>query len=70
LDQVCRHTDDQVIFKGTIECLPLGWMNELDEARLWVLTLDDYHYTLMEPYNYSPAIKKKMDTMNTNYARQ
>jgi hypothetical protein len=45
LDQVCRQTDDQVIFKGIIERLRLGWMNEQDEARLRVLTLDDDHYT-------------------------
>jgi hypothetical protein len=48
LDQVCRQTDDQVIFKGILECLRLGWMNEQDEARLWVLTLDDDHYTSKE----------------------
>jgi hypothetical protein len=45
LDQVCRQTDDQVIFKGILERLRLGWMNEQDEARLRVLTLDDDHYT-------------------------
>jgi hypothetical protein len=38
LDQVCRQTDDQVIFKGILERLCLGW-------RLRVLTLDDDHYT-------------------------
>jgi hypothetical protein len=45
LDQVCRHTDDQVIFKVILERLYLGWMNEQDEARLRVLTLDDDHFT-------------------------
>jgi hypothetical protein len=44
LDQVCRQTDDQVIFKGILERLHLGWVNEQDEARLRVLTLDDDHY--------------------------
>jgi hypothetical protein len=48
LDQVCRHTDDQVIFKGILEHLRLGWMNERDEARLRILTLDDDHYTSKE----------------------
>jgi hypothetical protein len=43
LDQVCRQIDDQVIFKGTIERLHLGWMNERDEARIRVLKLDDDH---------------------------
>jgi hypothetical protein len=45
LDQVCRQTDDQVIFKGILERLRLGWMNQQDEARLRVLTIDDDHYT-------------------------
>jgi hypothetical protein len=45
LDQVCRQTDDQVIFKGIVERLRLGWMNEQDEAWLRVLMLDDDHYT-------------------------
>jgi hypothetical protein len=48
LDQVCHQTDDQVIFKGIIESLRLGWMNEQDEARLRVLMLDDDHYTSRE----------------------
>jgi hypothetical protein len=48
LDQVCRQIDDQVIFKGIIKRLCLGWMNEQDEARLQVLTLDDEHYTSKE----------------------
>jgi hypothetical protein len=48
LDQVCRQTDDQVIFKGILERLHLEWMNEQDEARLLVLTLDDDHYTSRE----------------------
>jgi hypothetical protein len=48
LDQVCRQTDDQVVFKGILERLHLGWMNEQDEARLRVLTLDDDHYTSKE----------------------
>jgi inorganic pyrophosphatase len=48
LDQVCRQTDDQVIFKGILERLHLGWVNERDEARLRVLTLDDDHYTSKE----------------------
>jgi hypothetical protein len=39
LDQVYRQTEDQVIFKGIIERLQLGWMNEQDEAHLRVLTL-------------------------------
>jgi hypothetical protein len=30
LDQVCRQTDDRVIFKGILKCLHLGWMNEQD----------------------------------------
>jgi hypothetical protein len=46
LDQVYRQTEDQVIFKGILESLRLGWMNEQDEARLRVLTLYyDHHYT-------------------------
>jgi hypothetical protein len=45
LDQVCSHTDDQVIFKGVIERLHLGWMNEKNEARLRVLILDDDQHT-------------------------
>jgi hypothetical protein len=45
LDQVCCQTEDQVIFKGILERLRLGWMNEENEARLRVLTLDDDHYT-------------------------
>jgi hypothetical protein len=48
LDQVCRQTDDQVIFKGILERLRLGWMNERDEAQLRVLTLDGDHYTSKE----------------------
>jgi hypothetical protein len=48
LDQVFLQTDDQVIFKGILERLRLGWMNEQDEARLRVLTLDDDHYTSKE----------------------
>jgi hypothetical protein len=44
LDQVCRQTDDQIIFKGNIERVRLGWMNEQDEARLRVGTLEDDHY--------------------------
>jgi hypothetical protein len=48
LDQVCPQIDDQVIFKGIIERLHLGWMNEQDEARLRVLRIDDYHYTSKE----------------------
>jgi hypothetical protein len=48
LDQVCRQTDDQVIFKGILERLRLGWMNEQDEARLRILTLDDDHYSSRE----------------------
>jgi hypothetical protein len=45
LDQVFHQTDDQFIFKGILERLRLGWMNERDEARLRVLMLDDDHYT-------------------------
>jgi hypothetical protein len=30
LDQVCRQTEDQAIFKCIIECLHLSWMNEQD----------------------------------------
>jgi hypothetical protein len=45
LDQACHQTDDQVIFKGILEHLHLGWMNEQYEAHLRVLTLDDDHYT-------------------------
>jgi hypothetical protein len=48
LDQVCRQTDYQVIFKGILERLRLGWMNEQDEARLRVLSLDGDHYTSKE----------------------
>jgi hypothetical protein len=48
LDQVCRQTDDQVIFKGTLEHLHIGWMNEKDDAWLRVLTLDDDHYKSKE----------------------
>jgi hypothetical protein len=47
-DQFCRKTDDQVIFKGIIERLRLGWMNEQDETRPRVFTLDDDHYTSKE----------------------
>jgi hypothetical protein len=36
LDQVCRQTDDQLIYKGILERLHLCWMNEQDEARLRV----------------------------------
>jgi hypothetical protein len=42
LDQVCRQTDDETIFKGIIERLHLSWMNEQDEAWLRVLTLDTW----------------------------
>jgi hypothetical protein len=45
LDQVCRQTDDQVIFKGILKHLRLGWMNEQYEARVRVLMLDDDHNT-------------------------
>jgi hypothetical protein len=48
LDHVHRQTDDQVIFKGILEHLRLGWMNEQDEERLLVLTLDYDHYTSKE----------------------
>jgi hypothetical protein len=48
LDQVCRQIDDQVIFKGILERLHLGWMNERYEAQLRYLTLDDGHYTSKE----------------------
>jgi hypothetical protein len=48
LDQVCCQIYDQVIFKGIIESLHLGWMNEQYEARLRVFTLDDDHYTSKE----------------------
>jgi hypothetical protein len=41
LDQVCRQTEDGVIFKGILERSCLGWMNAKDEVRLRVLTLDD-----------------------------
>jgi hypothetical protein len=51
LDQVCCHAEDQVIFKGILERLHLGWMNAHAEARMRVLTLDDEHYTSKEiPY--------------------
>jgi hypothetical protein len=77
LDQVCRQTDDQVIFKGILERLRLGWMNERDEARLWVLTLDDDHYTSKKiKYISEGALhlftqhQAKMHTINKNYARQ
>jgi hypothetical protein len=45
LDQVCRQTGNQVIFKGILERVRLGWMNEQDEARLRVFMLDDDHFT-------------------------
>jgi hypothetical protein len=48
LDHVSRQTYDQVIFKGILERLYLGWMNEQDEARLRVLMLDDDHYSSRE----------------------
>jgi hypothetical protein len=77
LDQVCRQTDDQVIFKGILECLRLGWMNEQDEAQLWVLMLGDDHYTSKEIKDtYEEALhlfarhQAKMHTMNKKYARQ
>jgi hypothetical protein len=34
LDQVCRQTEDHVLFKDILECLRLGWMLEQDESRL------------------------------------
>jgi hypothetical protein len=77
LDQVCHQTDDQVIFKGILEHLHLGWMNEQDEAWLWVLTLDDDHYTSKEIKDiYEGTLhlfarhQAKIHTMNTNYARK
>jgi hypothetical protein len=77
LDQVYRQTDDQVIFKGILERLRLGWMNEQDEARLRVLTLDDDHYTSREIKDISEGAlhifarhQKKMHTTNKNYERQ
>jgi hypothetical protein len=48
LDQVCRQTDNQVVFKGILERLHCGWMNEQDEARLQVLMLYYDHYTSKE----------------------
>jgi hypothetical protein len=48
LDQVCHHTEDQVICKRILECLRLGWMDEQDEPRLRVLTLDYDHYKSKE----------------------
>jgi hypothetical protein len=48
LNQVCHQTEDQVICKGILECLHLGWMNEHDEARLRVLTLHYDHYASKE----------------------
>jgi hypothetical protein len=73
LDQVCHRTEDQVIFKGILECLCLGWTNAQDEARLRVLTLDDdrIHQRRsqtfrMVPYTYSLDIRQKMHTMNEN----
>jgi hypothetical protein len=56
LDQVCRQTDDQVIFKGILERLRLGWMNEQDEEQLRVLTLDDDHYTSREIKDISEGV--------------
>jgi hypothetical protein len=77
LDEVCRQTDDQVIFKGIIERLHLGWTNEQDESRLRILTIDDDHYTSKEIKDtYEGALhlfarhQAKMHTMNKNYARQ
>jgi hypothetical protein len=48
LDQVCRETNDQVLFKDSIERMRLGLMPEQDEACVRVLTLDDDHYTSNE----------------------
>jgi hypothetical protein len=48
LDQVCRQTDYQVMFKGILERFRLGWMNEQYEARLRVLNFDDDQYTSKE----------------------
>jgi hypothetical protein len=48
LDQVCRQTEDQVIFKGILERLHLGWINEQYEAHLRIFMLDDDHYTSKE----------------------
>jgi hypothetical protein len=48
LDQVCLHIEDQVLFKDILEPLHPGWMYEQDEVRMWVLTLDDDHYTAKE----------------------
>jgi hypothetical protein len=77
LDQICRKTEDQVIFKGILERLHLGWMNEQDEARLRVLTLDDDHLHQrrsktfwMVPYTYSLDIRQKMHTTNKNCVKQ
>jgi hypothetical protein len=77
LDQVCLQTYDQVIFKGILERLNLGWMNEQDEAWLRVLTLNDDHYTSKEIKDISEGAlhlftrhQAKMHTKNKNYARQ
>jgi hypothetical protein len=48
LDQVCHHTEDQVIFKGILERLRLGWMHAQDEAHLRVLTQIYDQYTSKE----------------------
>jgi hypothetical protein len=48
LDHVCHQTEDQVIYKGILECLHLGWTDAHNEAHLWVLTQYDDHYTSKE----------------------
>jgi hypothetical protein len=48
LDRLCHQTEDQVLFKGILECLHLGWMTEKFKEDLRVLTLDDYRCTSKE----------------------
>jgi hypothetical protein len=48
LDQVVRQAEYHLFFKSIFERSRLGWMTELDEACLGVLTLDDDNYTQNE----------------------
>jgi hypothetical protein len=77
LDQVCLQKDDQVIVKGILERLRLGWMNEKDEAPPRGLKLD-YEQHMSKEIKYIPdgalhffaRHQAKMHTTNKNYARQ
>jgi hypothetical protein len=44
LDQLSRQTEDQVLYKGILECVHLNWMIAQHETHVRVLTLDGDHY--------------------------